>query len=123
MEDTHTVQQIEDLMYLLVQKIRDARTKEERKVLYKELKCYEKQWNNINDKKNNGKKYPEQRLYHSGPEPMNKTEVLKLIDSVDVPAGTENWNTYEDLSGVSVGSNRFTFIEYKMREPKHPFKQ
>jgi hypothetical protein len=68
------------------------------------------------------RQYPE-RLYHSGPEPMNVPELMKLIDSV--PDGIETIQMKFqcpveelDLSGVSVGKDRFTYEDKGWSKPK-----
>ena len=85
-KSTHTIQDIEGLMFDYVGKIKDSETKEEKKALLKKLKMLEKHYNSTIDKDTNGKQYPA-RMYHSGPDPMNKEEIYKLIDLVkDVEA-------------------------------------
>ena len=108
-KQTHTVQDIENLMFDYTVKIRDAKTKEEKNVLLKELRNLERQFNNINDKNLNGKAYPVKKQ----PEDIPKKELLALIDSVETPdVGVVGYMDQGlDVSGVSVGSNRFTFKE------------
>jgi hypothetical protein len=81
-KDTHTLQQVETYCYELVTRIQEAETIEEKKALHKKLKPAERFVNDINTKETNGKTYPA-RMYHSDDKPMNKEEVLKLIDSVN----------------------------------------
>lgn len=80
-KNTHTVQDIETLMFEYTVKINDAKTKGEKNELLKELKSLEKHWNNISDKHINGKKYP----FRKTPPKISKDELLKLIDSVHSP--------------------------------------
>ena len=81
-KSTHTILDVEGLMYEIIDKIKNAETKTERHALIKKLKSLEKHYNDCNDKHINGKKYPE-RMYHSDDKPMNKEEIFKLIDSVE----------------------------------------
>jgi hypothetical protein len=89
----------------------------------KRLRKLEKLLRDIDIKETNGHKYPD-RLYHSGPEPMNVPELLKLIDSVD--DADEISREYiiehpiEDLSGVSVGKDRFEYIDKGWKQAKPP---
>ena len=116
-KQTHTVQDIENLMFDYTVKIRDAKTKEEKNVLLKELRNLEKQFNNINDKNINGKKYPVKKQ----PKDIPKEELRKFLDKEEVKVRemTVDDRTISrvailgsvDVSGVSPGSNRFTFIE------------
>jgi len=101
-KSTHTIQDVEGLMYEIVEKINNAETKTERHALIKKLKSLEKHYNDCNDKHINGKKYPE-KMYHSDTKPMNKEEIFKLIDSVE-PEIKFEWSEIDknqlDLSGV-----------------------
>ncbi len=108
-----TIIDIEGLMSELFNKLKDNNlSKKEHTEIVKKLKFLEQHYRNVADKKTNGKKYPE-HLFHSGPEPMNKKEVLKLIDSVDeIPEPFDRDIGYGlDLSGVSVGKDRFIEID------------
>ena len=102
-KSTHTIQDVEGLMYEIVEKINNAETKTERHALIKKLKSLEKHYNDCNDKHINGKKYPE-RMYHSDTKPMNKEEIFSLIDSIDHPRSKEfnksRMHRGLDLSGV-----------------------
>ena len=97
---------IEEMMLEFRDKIKSSVTKGEKKEMLKKLKNLEKHWNNINDKHINGKKYPTERMYHSDNKPMDKKEVLKLIDSVETPPYRGSVDKF-DLSGVSPGKDRF----------------
>lgn len=104
-KSTHTIQDIEGLMYEYAEKIKNARTKQEKQVLYKHLKTLEKHYNNCNEKNINGKKYPEKKV----PKEISKKELLALIDSVTpdnpdmkVPPMYPQHYAGIDLSGVFV---------------------
>lgn len=79
MKTTHTIQDIEGLMYEYAEKIKNAETKAEKTALYKRLKSLEKHYNNCNEKNINGKKYPTRKV----PKEISKKELLALIDSVE----------------------------------------
>lgn len=83
----------------------------------------------VSNKHINGKKYPERIKGLPDDEPMNKTELLKLIDSVDVEKNQDQmivWDNFEgieyilDVTGGSPipGEKRFTFVEKGWAEPK-----
>ena len=110
---THTLLDIEGLMSELYNQLKDENlTKLEKTRVLKRLKLLEKHFNDCNDKHINGKKYPKRQI----PQPVKKEEVLKLIDSEDHPRTKEECMAKMnikgiDLSGVSVGKNRFEFVE------------
>lgn len=87
--NTHTVQQIEKFLFELPNMIVSARTKEEKKALLAERKKWEKFMNDINIKEINGKKYPVRKQ----PKDISKSELLKLIDSVE----TKEYNKSDAL--------------------------
>jgi hypothetical protein len=115
MKDTHTVQDLENLMFDYAQRIKSARTKTEKTELLRELKAYERQWNNVSDKHINGKKYPVKKI----PKDTPKEELYKLIDDVETLDPLDSEMTIQDgldqygrdLSGVSPNKNRFEFVE------------
>ena len=129
MKNTHTLQDVEGLMHEYADKITKAETKKEKSELIRKLRALEKHYNDCNGKHINGKKYPERlpSLYHpiSGLSNKEKKEVYRLIDSV--PSIVDDWfrNKYSgkidekeieikkelDTSGVSVGKNRFVYID------------
>jgi IS4 transposase len=133
-QDTHNVQQVQALYDKEVQLLKDSNVGKERKrEAMKTLKRYEKFMRDIDYKSVNGKKYPEQVCWKDD-KPMNKAEVLKLIDSVDIDdSGRNNYrenyllndgSSYGrplDLSGVSVGKNRFEYEDKGWKDPKHPY--
>ena len=75
---THTIQDIESLMYEYVNKIQNAETKTEKHALTKKLKSLEAHYNSCQDKNINGKKYPIKKK----PVYTSKEELYKLIESV-----------------------------------------
>ena len=115
-KDTHTVQQVQALYDKEVQILKDKNVgKDRKKEALKTLKKYEKFMRDIDFKSLNGKTYKTPRLSWSDDKPMNKTEVLKLIDSVDTPDLIHDQHIDHDepfdLTGVSVGKQRFVFQE------------
>jgi len=88
--------------------LENGETYDIKKKARKEIIRLEKHLNDVNGKIINGKHYGE-RIYHSDDKPMNKEEIFKLIDSVDVPrmskVEAEEFITNahkEDLSGVFI---------------------
>lgn len=130
--------QIEELMYEYFNRIQNSETKEEKRALLKKLKPLETHWRDVNSKHINGKKYPERMKGFPDDKPMNKTEVLKLIDSVSGQDESSLWTDMDwsrrlineqelDLSGVSVGKNTFEYVDKgwskaKDMKPVHLFK-
>src|SRR5574341_559146 len=105
---THSITQVEELIYELHEKMINAITKIEKQAILKKLKPLEKHWNSIQEKHINGKKYPERlkSLYDPAPQTeKEKQELLKLIDSVEtiklLPEECEGWRDKGvNLSGV-----------------------
>ena len=77
-KNTHTVNDIENLMFDYRERLQNAETKTEKLAITKKLKSLEQHWNSISDKHINGKKYPVRK----SPPKVSKEELLKLIDSV-----------------------------------------
>jgi hypothetical protein len=114
MNETHTLTQVEELMIDLSNRIKTAETKTEKKELLKKLKNLERHWNDCSEKHSNGKKYPKKVI----PKDTPKEELYKLIDSISVyqydgeDSESNKVDEYGiDISGVSVGENRFKFKE------------
>ena len=118
---TDTIQAVETMIMKRLEILKNGETNELKRKARKEILKLEKHLRDVDDKLINGKKYPE-RIYHHDDKPMNKTEVLKLIDSVSGQdessrqTDLEYWNHFIneqdiDLTGVSVGRDRFEFIE------------
>ena len=114
-KDTHTIPQIEKLILDKLEILKNGETIKEKKQARKELIMLEKLIKDVDYKKFNGRKYPEQLCWHSDRPDLNdkeKKEVYKLIDSVDSP--TEGYyfeckNLDQiDLSGVFVSDDRTT---------------
>ena len=129
MKDTHTMTQIEELMYEYFNRIQNSETKEEKRALLKKLKPLETHWRDVNSKHINGKKYPERMKGFPDDKPMNKTEVLKLIDSVEEPevyyisCSPPDENTIKlqlDETGGSpiLGKKRFEYVDRGWSKPK-----
>ena len=79
-KQTHTVQDIENLMFDYTNKIRDAETKTEKQALLKKLKSLEQHYNSCQDKHFNDRKLPVKKV----PKDIPKKELLALIDDVEV---------------------------------------
>jgi len=122
---TKTVEQLEDDVFAFNRVLEYIdETKEEYKPVIQILKRTRnklaKHWKDSYRKKMEKaeafpeRQYPE-RLYHSGPEPMNLSELMKLIDSVETPEprafdeliGKINASGL-DLSGVFISDDRTT---------------
>jgi len=84
LKNTHTIPDIEKLMEEKLGIILNGSTLKDKKEAKKQLRLLERHFNDVNTKNENGHKYPEQRIYHSDNKPMNKEEIFKLIDSVEV---------------------------------------
>ena len=108
---THTIQDVEGLILERLNKLRDSDDKTEQRKLRSEILKLEKHYNDCNGKHINGKKYPVKEV----PPKVTKKELLELIDSVDSKLVDERCGRGMmdeiDLSGVSVGKDRFTFVE------------
>ena len=129
MKDTHTMTQIEELMYEYFNRIQNSETKEEKRALLKKLKPLETHWRDVNSKHINGKKYPERMKGFPDDVPMNVKEVLKLIESVSGQDESSLWTDMDwsrrlineqelDLSGVSVGKDSFQYVDKGWSKPK-----
>jgi len=119
---TDTIQAVETMIMKRLEILKNGETNELKRKARKEILKLEKHLRDVDDKLINGKKYPE-RMYHSGPEPMNKKEVDDLIDTVAVQFNKEFERTKmykEDLTGVSVGKTRFSYVDKGWPEPKAP---
>ena len=115
-KNTHTVIQIEELMFEYTDRIKNAKTKGEKTELLKELKRLERHWNDTTDKIINGKKYPVKKKVID----VSKKELLALIESGTDWEGRMVTLTDKialesgeqlDYSGISPGSTRFTYID------------
>ena len=112
--NTHSISNINELIETNLDILKNGETKAEKIKARSTIIKLEKLLKDVDYKLQNGKKYPE-RLYHSGLKPMNKKEIYALIDSVEVDPNEPHFNFADayklDLSGVSVGKNRFIFEE------------
>ena len=93
LKNTHTIPDIEKLMEEKLGIILNGSTLKDKKEAKKQLRLLERHFNDVSAKKENGNKYPEQRIYHSDNKPMNNEEIMKLIDSVQTPHDTK-YNCY-----------------------------
>ena len=78
-KQTHTVEDLEKLLYEFIEMFKNAHTKEEKKVINTKRKNIERLLDTMRDKHNNGKKYPMKKE----PKDIPKKELLALIDSVE----------------------------------------
>ena len=116
-KSTHTIQDIEERWHKEIAIIKDPNTsKDQKKKAAKRAGYLDDFMRTIDYKHLNGKEYPVKKQ----PKDIPKKELLALIN--EVPDEEDNWcpvairiqdyNGKElDVSGVSVGSNRFTFKE------------
>ena len=117
--DNTTVIEIETKLMNELSILKDPNVgKERKKQARTAVKRYEKFMNDIDYKHINGHKYPVREV----PPKTTKEEVLKLIDSVDLPEHpigisdllnerNENILRKIDESGVSVGKKRFEYVD------------
>ena len=126
-KDTHSIPDIEGLIHEKLHIIQNGATMKEKKKARTEVIRLERMLRDVSNKHINGKKYPERIKGLPDDKPMNKTELLKLIDSVESKPRCDWPNTEEstfwgnpelDESGVSVGKDRFEFVEKGWAEPK-----
>ena len=105
MKTTHTLEQVEALMWKESNILRDPNVgKDAKQKSRKRLKLLEKHFADCNGKELNGHKYPERMAGLPDDKPMDVKEVLKLIDSVpdkDFDEDTEcyAWNETEVFMG------------------------
>ena len=128
MTDNTTVIEIETKLMNELAILKDKNVgKERKKEARTNVRRYEKFMNDIDYKKINGHKYPERMKGFSDDVPMDKKEVLKLIDSVETPKNEVTgikvyyYNEDElglDESGVSVGKNTFEYVDKGWSKPK-----
>ena len=119
--NTHSLEQVEALMWKESDILKDPNVgKERKKEALKKLKLLEKHFKDSQDKHINGKKYPVKKK----PVDISKKDLLALIDSVETEIPIEIQITsydYKDMldeSGVSPGKNRFKYVDKGWPEPK-----
>lgn len=105
-------QMIEAEVFKMLEILKNGATNDQKRKARKEIIRLEKHLRDKQEEYLNGHKYPVREV----PPKVSKKELLELIDSV--PDELEAINvTYQcdreqlDLSGVSVGKNRFEFVE------------
>ena len=116
MKTTHSLEQVEALMWKESNILRDPNVgKEAKNKARKRLKLLERHFADCNGKELNGKKYPERQK----PVPISKKDLLALIDSVETRPFDE-YGSYgykvkqtqikldrvSDLSGVFISQDR-----------------
>jgi len=119
---TDTIQSVETKLTNELAILKDPNVGGERKKSARiTVKRYEKHLRDVSDKQINGKVYPKP-LCFCDDKPMDKAEVLKLIDSVDTPeygiVGTMDQGL--DITGVSVGKTRFNYVDLGWPKAKQP---
>ena len=125
MNNKNTLQKTEQQLMEELSIVKDPNVGKERKTkARRNIKTYEKYLRDNSDKEINGKEYPEQ-LCFCDDKPMDKEEVLKLIDSVDTP--DYDWHDWDcdfnpkiDITGVSVGKDKFSYVDLGWNIPIHP---
>ena len=80
-----TVHDVEGMILERLDILQNGETKEQKKKARSEIIKLERHLKDVHSKYYNGHKYPERMAGLPDDKPMNKEEVLKLIDSVDVP--------------------------------------
>jgi len=122
MTDNTTVIEIETKLMNELAILKDKNVgKERKKQARTNVKRYEKFMNDIDYKHINGHKYPVREV----PPETTKEEVLKLIDDVPdsyppeaIINGEEICLSRLDESGVSVGKDRFEYVDKGWSKPK-----
>ena len=110
MKTTHSLEQVEALMWKESNILRDPNVgKEAKQKARKKLKLLEKHFADCNGKELNGKKYPIKQK----PIPISKKDLLALIDEVPDGIVPGTWQTTTkdfkdelDLSGVFTSEDR-----------------
>ena len=126
--DTNTVIEIETKLMNELSVLKDPNVGKERKKKARiAVKRYEKFMNDIDYKHINGHKYPERMAGFPDDKPMDKKEVLKLIDSVEVsmPEKTEipeDWITNVNLQGLMLTLEDKGWDKPKIMKPVNLFK-
>ena len=123
--NTHTMNDLNKLIDEKLAILVNGKSIVEKRKARKEIIMLEKLIKDVDYKLVNGKKYPvNYQTRHADDIPMNKEELYKLIDSVDPVENMYEPDELEkqiDLSGVSVGKNRFEYVDAGWKEPKHPY--
>lgn len=125
-KDTHTIQNLYDLLEDKLRQMEKAETKTEQKKIRSEILRLDRMINDVNGKKLNGNGHG---YIKEQPPKVTKQELLDLIDSVQAPEANifremaikEEIALYKDLSGVSVGQDYFEYKDLGWEEPKHPY--
>ena len=123
MKTTDTVEHVEGMILERLEILKNGETKEQKRKARSEIIKLEKHLKGVNDKYQNGHKYPERMKGFRDDVPMNVKEVLKLIDSVEIIQDCQYrepvFNPHDtDLSGVSVGKNSFEYVDKGWSKPK-----
>ena len=96
---TDTVEHVEGMILERLEILKNGETKEQKRKARSEIIKLEKHLKGVNDKYQNGHKYPERMKGFRDDVPMNVKEVLKLIDSVgDVPSRYTDSNLVWDVN-------------------------
>jgi len=115
MKTTHTLDQVEALMWKESGILRDPNVgKDAKQKAMKRLKLLEKHFADCKEKETNGHKYPERMKGFPDDVPMNKEEVLKLIDSVESDYGP----SYADIGDVNLQGLMISATDQGWDKPK-----
>jgi len=109
MTDTNTVIEIETKLMNELAILKDKNVgKERKKQARTAVRRYEKFMNDIDYKHINGHKYPERMKGFPDDKPMDKKEVFKLIDSVEVrtPNNASDRAFQNSVSRISINRDR-----------------
>ena len=115
-----TIHDVEGMILERLNILQNGETKEQKRKARSEIIKLERHARDVQSKYHNGHKYPERLKGFPDDKPMNKEEVLKLIDSTGPPYGTEGLGVNQDidLSGISVGKKRFEYVDKGWSKPK-----
>jgi len=120
-----TMHDVEGMIYERLDILQNGKTQIEKKKARSEIIKLERHIRDVNSKYYNGHKYPERMKGFPDDKPMDKKEVLKLIDSVPDEQhrnweglDTQDYDQEIDLSGVSVGKNIFEYVDKGWSKPK-----
>jgi len=100
-----TIHDVEGMILERLDILQNGETKEQKKKARSEIIKLERHLRDVQSKYYNGHKYPERMAGLPDDKPMNKKEVLKLIDSVEVR--TPNDKAYQNtIDRASISRNR-----------------
>ncbi len=124
-----SVHDVEGMIYERLDILQNGKTQIEKKKARSEIIKLERHLRDVHSKYYNGHKYPERMKGFPDDKPMDKKEVLKLIESGfpeekwkgrTVNLSDAEYYSYKglDVTGVSVGKNTFEYIDKGWSKPK-----